>query len=127
MKTEDTDKGTLEHWTPREVADAFGRSEIVLIDVRTPQEYALERIGGALLAPMQSFEPEHMPDQSAKPIVFHCGSGLRSRKVAERYLASVGGKAAHMEGGFAAWKDAGLGYTGTDVGTGAPKEMKKDG
>ena len=60
MKTEETNKGTLENWTPQEVAEAFERDEIVLIDVRTPQEYSFERIDGALLAPMQAFQAVHM-------------------------------------------------------------------
>ena len=71
MKTETTENGTLENWTPREAAEAFARDEIVIIDVRTPQEYGVERIDGALLAPMQAFEPRHMPDQDTKRIVFH--------------------------------------------------------
>jgi predicted sulfurtransferase len=82
MKTEETNKGSLENWTPQEVAEAFERDEIVLIDVRTPQEYSFERIDGALLAPMQAFQAVHMPGQSDKRIVFHCGSGVRSKKVA---------------------------------------------
>lgn len=125
MKSENTDNGRLEHWTPQEVAEAFAKNEIVLIDVRTPQEFTFERIGGALLAPMQAFQPEHMPPQHEKPIVFHCGSGMRSRRVAEMCLKAGAGKIAHMEGGFGAWKEAGLSYTGTDMATGAPKEMKK--
>jgi len=125
MDTEQTDNGTLEHWTPAEVAKAFSKDEIVLIDVRTPQEFALERVNGALLAPMQAFEPNHMPDQRNKQIVFHCGSGVRSAKVAHQVLATGEKRIAHMAGGFAAWKEAGLPYMGTDVATGAPKEMKK--
>ncbi len=127
METEQTDKGTLEHWSPQEVADAFEKNEIILIDVRTPQEFSFERIGGALLAPMQAFQPAHMPSQSEKPLVFHCGSGVRSKRVAEMCLAAGETKVAHMKGGFAAWKDAGLTYTGTDMATGAPKDMKKSG
>ena len=127
MKTEDTNKGTLENWTPQEVADAFERDEIVLIDVRTPQEYSFERIDGALLAPMQAFQAVHMPGQSDKRIVFHCGSGVRSKKVAEMCLNAGIDRIAHMEGGFGAWKEAGLTYTGTDMTTGAPKHMKKAG
>jgi Rhodanese-related sulfurtransferase len=107
------------------VAEAFANNEIVLIDVRTPQEFALERINGALLAPMQSFEAAHMPDQATKPTVFHCGSGIRSAKVARLVLAAGEDKIAHMAGGFAAWKDDGHAYMGTDVATGAPKEMRK--
>ncbi len=126
MKTETTDNGTLENWTPREAAEAFARDEIVIIDVRTPQEYGVERIDGALLAPMQAFEARHMPDQDSKRIVFHCGSGVRSRKVAEACLAGGMERVAHIDGGFTAWKEAGLDYTGTDMATGAPKRMRKE-
>lgn len=127
MKTETIANGILETWTAQEAADAFKRDEIVIIDVRTPQEYSFERIEGALLAPMQSFDPMHMPGQSDKRIVFHCGSGVRSKMVAEKFLQAGNDRIAHMEGGFGAWKDAGLSYTGTDMTTGAPKQMKKSG
>ncbi|MDA3857920.1 MAG: rhodanese-like domain-containing protein [Roseovarius sp.] len=124
MKAEKTEHGVLEHWTPQDVKEAFDRNEIVLIDVRTPQEFSVERIDGALLAPMQAFQPNHMPSQSEKQIVFHCGSGARSGKVARQCLESGSDRIAHMDGGFGAWKDAGFEYTGTDVSTGAPKKMK---
>ena len=125
METETTDHGTLETWTPQEVRDAFQRNEIVLIDVRTPQEYGFERIDGALLAPMQAFDPDHMPGQSDKHTVFHCGSGVRSEKVARLCLEHGFERVAHLGGGFGAWKDSGIAYTGTDVGSGAPKSMQK--
>jgi predicted sulfurtransferase len=57
MKTEDTEKGRLEHWSPQDLAQAFARNEVAIIDVRTPQEYAFEHIHGALLAPLATFEP----------------------------------------------------------------------
>ncbi len=125
MENEKTEYGVLEHWTPEEIEAAFERNEIVLIDVRTPQEFNVERIEGALLAPMQAFQPNHMPSQSDKKIVFHCGSGARSSKVAKLCLESGVDRIAHMKGGLGAWKDAGLEYTGTDMSTGAPKMMKK--
>lgn len=125
MKSETTPNGALEHWTAAEVAEAFAKSEIVLIDVRTPQEYGVERIDGALLAPLQAFDPAHMPDQSVKRIVFHCGSGARSRKVAERCLEAGAERIAHLEGGFGAWKEAGLEYTGTNMTNGAPERMRR--
>ena len=125
MDTEKTENGTLEHWSPSEVATAFAEDRIILIDVRTPQEFALERINGALLAPMQAFQPNHMPDQAKKQIVFHCGSGVRSARVAKLCLVAGETRIAHMVGGFAAWKEAGQTYMGTDLATGAPKEMRK--
>lgn len=128
MKKEMTENGPLQHWSPKEVADAHDTNTVVLIDVRTPQEYSFERIGGALLLPMQEFDPAYLPEPDGnKTIVFHCGSGVRSRKMAERALASGWPGSAHMEGGFAAWKEAGLPYIGTDMATGAPKKMRKDG
>lgn len=125
MDIEETENGTLEHWSPQEVADAWAKDKIILIDVRTPQEFALERINGAMLAPMQAFQPNHMPDQSKKQIVFHCGSGVRSARVAKTCLAAGEDRIAHMAGGFAAWKESGQTYMGTDMATGGPKEMRK--
>ncbi|MEW5422407.1 rhodanese-like domain-containing protein [Amorphus sp. 3PC139-8] len=110
---------TLETLTPQEVKDRFDRNEIVIIDVRTPAEFAFEHIAGAMLYPMSSFDPAKLPGQTEKAIVFHCGSGIRSKRVAQA-CASVGmTKLAHMEGGFGAWKSAGLPYLAVDPATGS--------
>ncbi len=82
--------------------------EIVLIDVREPDEYAAERIAGALLFPLSSFDPAMLPEDGGRRVVFHCGSGKRSLVAAERRLASGQVRAAHLGGGIAAWKAAGL-------------------
>lgn len=123
MKTEDAEGGILETWTVDEVADAFARGEITIIDVRTPQEYLLERIPGALLYPMSDFDPATLPASCPKRLVFHCGSGARSGKVARLMLAAGISPVAHLEGGFGAWKAAGRAYLGTDLATGMPKRM----
>jgi rhodanese-related sulfurtransferase len=123
MRSEQTENGDLEHWTPEEVAEAFYRNQIAIIDVRTPQEYMLERVPGALLMPMSEFEPDKLPEGRGKRLVFHCGSGARSEKVARRALEAGLAPVAHMEGGFAAWKKSGQAYIGTDLPTGAPKRV----
>jgi rhodanese-related sulfurtransferase len=123
MKTETTGSAELQTWTVDEVAQAWARNEIVLIDVRTPQEYMFEHIEGALLLPMPFFSADKLPGQSDKKIVFHCGSGVRSDKVARAALASGIDRIAHMEGGFAAWKQAGLPFIGTNMATGAPQRV----
>lgn len=110
----------LENWSPEKVKAALDAHEIVLIDVRTPAEYMIEHISGALLMPMAFFRPEALPTQDGKRIVLHCGSGVRSGKMAEVAMAAKLTPLAHMEGGFGAWKQAGLPYTGTDMATGAP-------
>lgn len=116
----------LENWTPEQVYAALKKNEIVLIDVRTPQEYMFEHVEGALLAPMAFIKEASLPDQDTKRIVLHCGSGARSGKVGNRCLEAGLGRMAHMEGGFAAWKKAGLPYIGTDMGTGSPKRVEGD-
>lgn len=67
---------------------ALDAQEIVLIDVRTPPEYIMEHIDGALLMPMAFFRPRRCPRRDGKRIVLHCGSGARSGKMAEIALES---------------------------------------
>lgn len=115
----------LENWTPAQIKKALEDNAIVLIDVRTPQEYMIEHVEGALLMPMAFFNIHALPTQDGKRIVLHCGSGIRSGKVADKMSAAGISPLAHMEGGFAAWKEAKLPYIGTDMATGAPTRMQK--
>jgi rhodanese-related sulfurtransferase len=91
-----------------EVSRLLYAGKILLIDVREPSEYASERIAGALLYPLSTFDASTLPDDVPRRVVFHCGSGKRSLTAAERRLATGQKHAAHMGGGIAAWKAAGL-------------------
>lgn len=123
MKTETVDGAVFETWTPAELSAAFDRDEVVLIDVRTPQEYMFEHIEGALLMPMAFFNANKLPGQSDKKIVFHCGSGARSERVSRAAIKAGVTHIAHLEGGFAAWKAEKLPYIGTNMATGAPQPV----
>ncbi|MBN2905650.1 MAG: rhodanese-like domain-containing protein [Rhodobacteraceae bacterium] len=120
MHTEDVNGKVLEHWDCNDLQEAMKDGEVVLIDVRTPQEYMFEYIRGALLLPMAAFDASFLPEGGQKRLVFHCGSGVRSRRVAEKYLEAGHDRIAHLEGGFAAWKTAHKPYIGTDMASGAP-------
>lgn len=91
-----------------EVSQLLQAGKILLIDVREPSEYASERIAGALLYPLSTFDASMLPDDGPRRVVFHCGSGKRSLTAAERRLGAGQKHAAHMGGGIAAWKAAGL-------------------
>ena len=91
-----------------EVSQLMHAGKILLIDVREPSEYASERIAGALLYPLSTFNASLLPDDGPRRVVFHCGSGKRSLTAAERRLGAGQQHAAHMGGGIAAWKAAGL-------------------
>ena len=123
MKSETIGAAVFETWTPDEVEAAMAAGEIVVIDVRTPQEFMFEHIEGALLMPMSFFKASALPGQSDKRIVLHCGSGIRSERVSRAAIEAGIDRIAHMEGGFVAWKAAKKPYMGTNMGTGAPQKM----
>lgn len=123
METENLDGKTLETWDISEVWDAWQAGAIVLIDVRSPQEFMLEHVGGSLLMPMPFFDGSRLPDQSGKRIVLMCAGGVRSERMARATLEAGEARIAHLGGGFGAWKAAQLPYIGTDLATGAPKAM----
>lgn len=109
--------------SPSAVAAALSARNIILIDVREPGEYAAERIHGALLFPLSTFDPGMLPVGGTRPIVFHCGSGKRSAKAFMRCEEAGVPVQAHMAGGIGAWKAAGLPIVTIDPETG----MVRDG
>lgn len=98
----------IETLEPADVARLLTAGKILLIDVREPSEYAAERIAGALLYPLSTLDAATLPNDEPRRVVFHCGSGKRSLTAAERRIAAGQPHAAHMGGGIAAWKAAGL-------------------
>lgn len=121
-KQEALDGGVLISLTPQEVKMRFDSNEIIVVDVRTPVEYAFEHIPGAMLFPLSTFDPAKLPSQHGKAIVFHCGSGLRSTAVARKCIAAGFATVAHMDGGIGAWKKAGLSFVTIDPMTGGAVE-----
>lgn len=108
----------LQELTPAEVHDALRHHKIVLIDVREPGEYVTERIHGALLSPLSTFDPAALPTGSRR-IVLHCGSGKRSAMAVAKCIAAGVPVTAHMAGGITAWKQAGLPTVSIDPATGS--------
>ncbi|MGF1526178.1 MAG: rhodanese-like domain-containing protein [Candidatus Competibacterales bacterium] len=99
---------TIVDLSPTDAAERFERNEVSIIDVREPVEYAFERIKGALLMPMSTFDSQKLPRATDRVWVFHCGSGKRSRRVCELCQAAGWDDVSHIDGGIAAWKAAGL-------------------
>ncbi len=85
----------------------LAEGRILLVDVREPGEYSMERIPGALLYPLSTFDVEHLPADGRRMVVFHCAVGGRSLTAA-RLRKAAGQPAAHMAGGITAWKALGL-------------------
>lgn len=104
-------------YSVEQVRDRLGQGQVQIVDIRDVRE--LEREGtvpGALLAPRGMLEfwvdpasPYHKPvfaDETRQFILF-CGAGWRSA-LAAKTLEDMGMRnVAHIDGGFAAWKQAG--------------------
>jgi rhodanese-related sulfurtransferase len=106
---------------PKDVSRLLQAREILLVDVREPSEFAAERIAGALLYPLSTFDASQLPPDGPRRVVFHCGSGKRSLTAAERRLAAGAREAAHLGGGLLVWKAAGLPVIAIDPATGRPR------
>ena len=94
--------------TPQEVARGLAQDRMLLIDVREPNEIAVESFPNAVVVPLSTFDPDSIPDPEGRQVVFACRSGRRS--VTASLAAQERGYPydAHMAGGILAWKEAGL-------------------
>ena len=79
----------------------------LLVDVRTPQEFAGGHIEGAVNIPLQSLEQRMGEIPQDEPVVIYCRSGNRSNTAA-RILAQAGYTDIYDLGGVIAWQSQGL-------------------
>ncbi len=93
--------------TPQALQALIGQqSDLNIIDVRTPVEFAEMHVPQARSEPLDGFNAGAVAKD--KPVYLLCRSGQRATKAAEQ-LAAVGHSAALVvEGGTLAWIEAGL-------------------
>jgi adenylyltransferase/sulfurtransferase len=90
-------------------AELHGRRErgedLLLLDVREPDEYARAHIEGALLVPMGELEArrEELLAWRERPVVVHCHSGGRSARACETLSDWGFQKVENLSGGIDAW------------------------
>lgn len=83
--------------------EAPQKGDVVLLDVREPQELMIASIPGAVSVPMREIPARLGELETEKPIVVLCHSGGRSRQVAG-FLLSAGFKEVfNLSGGIDAW------------------------
>jgi rhodanese-related sulfurtransferase len=94
--------------TPEDVSAGIADGRYLLVDVREPNEVAVEAYPGAAVVPLSAFDPQDIPDPGGKQVVFACRSGKRS--VTASLAAQAAGFAydKHLAGGILGWKAAGL-------------------
>jgi sulfur-carrier protein adenylyltransferase/sulfurtransferase len=100
------DLGSEWEITPRALEQKLRAGEdIVILDVRNPEEAQISRIEGSILIPLGEL-PERVAELStADQVVVHCRMGGRSAKAVE-FLRSVGfRKVKNLAGGINAWAE----------------------
>jgi len=96
------------HMTPAEVQAGLDSGEIILVDVREPDEHRAERIKGTANMPLSRFDAKTLPIADGKTLVLHCAGGVRSAKALGICKAHGVAIDRHLAGGLSAWKAQGL-------------------
>jgi molybdopterin/thiamine biosynthesis adenylyltransferase/rhodanese-related sulfurtransferase len=76
----------------------------MLVDVREPMEYQINRLPGAVLIPLNAL-PEGLGElDGTRDLVVYCHHGIRSERAVE-FLRGAGFRARNLKGGITAWID----------------------
>lgn len=100
----------FENYDVKGFSELIADTNVVVLDVRTAEEFAEGHIQRAVLIDQgQSdfVEKAKKTLPAEKTIALYCRSGRRSANAAGR-LATVGYKCVNLKGGITAWKEAGL-------------------
>jgi len=90
-----------------DLAAMLEAGEVVLIDLRPPAEFAAARIEGALNAPISHFDPATLPREEQRETVLYASTDPQAEAAARQIADRFGGTVRHLDGGIAAWLDAG--------------------
>jgi phage shock protein E len=86
----------------------------VVLDVRTPEEYRVGHIPGAINIPHTALASRMGELRTENGIVLYCMLGPRAR-LGEKTLIGAGVRnVLHLEGGLSAWRESGLPVEGGD-------------
>ena len=82
-----------------------GTRDFVLVDVREPNEYEINKIPGSVLIPKAEFLNGNAFEQLSqeKQVVLHCKSGVRSAEALAVLKGAGYSDAVHVGGGVVAW------------------------
>jgi phage shock protein E len=96
--------------TPGELASLLARGQNqrpLVLDVRTPEEYAAGHVPGAILIPHDQLAMRLDALERDRPIVVYCRTGRRSG-LAETLLRQHGHEVRQLQGSWQGWQAAGL-------------------
>jgi len=96
--------------TVLELSGRLAKREVVLIDVRQPNEVRRGRVPGSINIPLGQLRDRLHELDPDRPVAFLCHSGARSSR-ATGIARKAGYDALNVRGGMMAWNRAGLTVT----------------
>ncbi len=97
---------------PIELGKILGeKPDAVVLDVRTPVEFAEVHVPQARSVPLDELNPNALSLAKDQPVYLLCRSGQRATKAAEKFSHAGFVQPIVIEGGTLAWIDAGLPVT----------------
>ncbi len=107
-KTNQQSQTQITDITPRELQERLANESLLILDVRSSQEYATGHIVGSQLLPLPELRQHSQTLPKNQPIVCVCRSGMRS-KTACKQLAKLGfTDLINLSGGMIRWGQADL-------------------
>jgi len=93
-----------------EATQLINRSDALVVDLRSAEDYAKGHILGAKSIPLADLERRagELEKLKAKPLILHCADGNRTGGGVSVLRAKGFDKAHNLAGGYAAWLQAGL-------------------
>jgi rhodanese-related sulfurtransferase len=101
---------SVKHYTPADVAARLKKDRnVILLDVRTPQERKQDYIKGSFHIPLYDItaDQKELLKFKDKEIICYCRTGNRSLIAASK-LRKLGFNSANLKGGIIFWNRAGL-------------------
>ena len=97
------------HADAKEAAKIVAKGDVVVLDIRTPSEFAASRIAGSTNINFQAsdFAAQIGKLDREKTYLVHCASGRRSTSALPQFEKLGFKRIIHLDGGIKAWEAAG--------------------
>jgi phage shock protein E len=82
-------------------------ASLIVLDVRTPEEFAAEHVPGAINIPYTHLPASisQLPDAVGKDIVIYCEVGVRAERAASRFRENGFKRLLHLDGDMRTWRE----------------------
>jgi rhodanese-related sulfurtransferase len=101
---------SVKHVNAEQAQKLMADKKVVVLDIRTPEEFEVGRIAGATNINFfaTGFEPQLATLDKSKTYLVYCASGNRSTQALPSFKKLQFQSLCHLDGGFKSWQKAGL-------------------